>query len=161
MSSYNIQINQHTEGYYSFKIIKEDESGFKLVADRSSDAFPTEALAMSDALLYLELETLRGPGRWRVWYMRPAYFSTFISGEKPPMRETLMQTHRALRCVDVPTMEQVFGYMQGENWSPNGEARPLIEQKGLKHTSMSVGDVIEDLETGKFYACAFVGFTEL
>jgi hypothetical protein len=32
--------------------------------------------------------------------------------------------------------------MQGEVWSPNGEARGLIEAKGLLHTSMSVGDVV-------------------
>ena len=33
--------------------------------------------------------------------------------------------------------------MQGENWSPNGEARNLIGSLGLSHTSMSVGDIIE------------------
>jgi hypothetical protein len=42
---------------------------------------------------------------------------------------------------------------QGENWSPNGEARDLILAKGLRHTSMSVGDVIED-EGGIFLGCA-------
>lgn len=33
--------------------------------------------------------------------------------------------------------------MQGENWSPNGEARSLIEEKGLIHTSMSMGDIVQ------------------
>lgn len=32
--------------------------------------------------------------------------------------------------------------MQGEAWSPKGEANSLIERLGLCHTSMSVGDVV-------------------
>jgi hypothetical protein len=38
--------------------------------------------------------------------------------------------------------EDIFQAMQGENWSPNGEARELIEARGADHTSMSVGDRI-------------------
>jgi hypothetical protein len=49
--------------------------------------------------------------------------------------------------------------MQGEQWSPNGEARELIRSLGLSHASMSIGDVVED-EHGHFYA-VFVGFKEL
>jgi hypothetical protein len=37
---------------------------------------------------------------------------------------------------------QLFGALQGEFWSPNGEARSLIKRSGLHHTSMSVGDVL-------------------
>jgi len=51
--------------------------------------------------------------------------------------------------------------MQGEIWSPNGEARPLIESLGLSHTSMSVGDVFEDESTGKLYLCEFYSFKEV
>ena len=40
-------------------------------------------------------------------------------------------------------LEKVFCLMQAENWSPNGEARPIIEAaKNVHHTSMSVGDRI-------------------
>lgn len=38
--------------------------------------------------------------------------------------------------------EEIFLAMQGENWSPNGEANELIEKLGLIHTSMSIGDVV-------------------
>lgn len=41
--------------------------------------------------------------------------------------------------------------MQGEIWSPNGEANELIRSKGLFHTSMSVGDCAVD-ETGKNFS---------
>jgi hypothetical protein len=39
---------------------------------------------------------------------------------------------------------EVYSNMQGDNWSPRGEARKLIKAVGLSHTSMSVGDVIVD-----------------
>jgi len=42
------------------------------------------------------------------------------------------------------TLEKVFFEMQGFNWSPNGEARELIDSLGLNHTSMMVGDVVKD-----------------
>ena len=36
--------------------------------------------------------------------------------------------------------EAIWSKMQGERWSPNGEARKLVTEIG--HTSMSVGDVL-------------------
>jgi hypothetical protein len=33
--------------------------------------------------------------------------------------------------------------MQGENWSPRGEARNFIGQTNAGHTSMSVGDIMK------------------
>lgn len=38
--------------------------------------------------------------------------------------------------------DDFFCRLQGERWSPNGEANPLIRAQGLAHTSMSVGDLI-------------------
>jgi hypothetical protein len=55
----------------------------------------------------------------------------------------------------------VFWRMQAEEWSPNGEARDLIRKLGLHHTSMSVGDVARDLESGIYYQCAMVGWMEV
>ena len=45
------------------------------------------------------------------------------------------------------------------NWSDN----ELIKNKGLSHTSMSMGDVIEDVEASSFHvvdACGFCKLTE-
>jgi hypothetical protein len=40
--------------------------------------------------------------------------------------------------------ESTFSLMQGEVWSPNGEARELIESlDGVNHTSMMVGDIVQ------------------
>ena len=38
-------------------------------------------------------------------------------------------------------LEDVYRSMQGENWSPYGEAYKLTQEK-LVHTSMSIGDII-------------------
>lgn len=54
-----------------------------------------------------------------------------------------------LCSIKADNKEQVFQRMQGEVWSPNGEARDLIQELGLVHTSMSVGDVVVSTETGK------------
>jgi hypothetical protein len=103
---------------------------------------------------------------YRVYYMKPESFRMFILGGERPIRSDLDQTHAFLRHVeDVEQLgkaglEEVFRRMQGEFWSPNGEARNLILSKGLAHTSMSVGDVIEDAN-GTFWAVAPVGFVEI
>ena len=55
-------------------------------------------------------------------------------------------------------LEDIFKEMQGDNWSPNGEARFNIVSLGLSHTSMSTGDLIYDTETGIFWQCMMSGW---
>ena len=50
--------------------------------------------------------------------------------------------------------------MQGENWSPRGEARPLIARLGLGHTSLSLGDVVQAPD-GRYYVCTWSDWDEL
>ncbi len=76
-----------------------------------------------------------------------------------PKVETLFETHRFVKFVEAKDLEDVFCKMQGENWSPNGEARKLIRLLGLKHTSMSIGDVISDGED--YWMVAPVGFVRI
>jgi len=68
-----------------------------------------------------------------------------------------MKTHVVVHWVEAKGLEEVFMKMQADEWSPNGEARPLIEELGLHHTSMSVGDVAMN-EDGCFYQCDMVGW---
>jgi hypothetical protein len=65
-----------------------------------------------------------------------------------------------VREVEAESKDDVFCQMQGEVWSPNGEAVPLIESLGLTHTSMSVGDVVRDGD-GTFWQCALLGWKKL
>ena len=70
-------------------------------------------------------------------------------------------THVFVREVEAPSPEAAWREMQGENWSPNGEARALIKGLGLHHTSMSVGDVLQDTETGTFWQCMMCGWRKI
>lgn len=97
--------------------------------------------------------------KYRVWYMRPEHFPDGICGLRKPSIATLGQTHIFLRDVDARDLDEVYMQSQGEIWSPRGEARELILAKGLQHTSMSVGDVIE--QDGKFWLVASFGFEEM
>lgn len=76
-------------------------------------------------------------------------------------KDTILQTHIYIKDVEANNVDDVYTMMQGEMWSPNGEARKLIQSKGLLHTSMSVGDVTYDCKDGKFYVVDFVGFKKL
>lgn len=99
--------------------------------------------------------------QYRVYYMKPECFSTFIHGEELPTHEKLSETHTELKTVEATSLGGVFAMMQGERWSPNGEARALILARGLAHTSMSVGDVAENMENGKMWVCARLGWRKI
>jgi hypothetical protein len=73
--------------------------------------------------------------------------------------EDLARTHVFLCEIEADSLEQAWWAMQGENWSPNGEARELIQARGLCHTSMSVGDVIQS--GGDFYEVSRTGFRKI
>lgn len=94
--------------------------------------------------------------RYQVWYMKPDFFRNGITGTTPDPKN-LAHTHVHLKDVDADGINAVYTAMQGEVWSPNGEARELIQSKGLQHTSMSVGDVIVD-DVGNAHLVANIGF---
>lgn len=96
---------------------------------------------------------------YRVYYMKPEHFASGILGQKTPTLDNLLETHVFLREVEANDLEDCFVKSQGEVWSPNGEARSLILGKGLRHTSMSVGDVA--CADGKGWVVAMFGFDAL
>jgi hypothetical protein len=59
------------------------------------------------------------------------------------------------------SLEKIYRNMQGENWSPNGEAREYIQAVGLNHTSMSTGDIVHYQNRDKYYVVAPIGFHEI
>ena len=58
-------------------------------------------------------------------------------------------------------LEELFWRMQGENWSPHGEMRQVIENLGLHHTSMSVGDIARNVDTGEVWKVAPMGWVDV
>lgn len=93
-------------------------------------------------------------GETQIWYMKPEHFEWDL-----PDPANLGRTHILLGCVRGTHLEHIYQVMQGFNWSPNGEARNLIRKKGLRHTSMSVGDVVKCGEVA--FVVDVVGFKEL
>lgn len=75
--------------------------------------------------------------------------------------ENLHTTHKFVRNCPAKSLDDCFFKSQGEYWSPNGEANSLIDSLGLKHTSMSVGDVIQNLKNNRYYEVDNVGFRQL
>ena len=69
--------------------------------------------------------------------------------------------YEQLFAVRADSPEEVFSHMQGEVWSPEGEALSLIRHLELHHTSMSVGDVIRDCQTKSWLRVEGCGFTEV
>lgn len=76
--------------------------------------------------------------RWAVYYRKEP---TFVVDPNLTV-EDLPKTHQYLVTVLAKTKDQVYEMMQAENWSPNGEQRAVITALHLRHTSMSVGDVL-------------------
>lgn len=73
---------------------------------------------------------------------------------------SLEETHRPVAMIQANHIEDIYMAMQGEMWSPRGEARDLIRMTGVGHTSMSVGDVVVD-EDGTVFMVDNIGFTKL
>ena len=74
--------------------------------------------------------------------------------------EHLDKTHVHLGNIRGAAPEMIFALMQGEHWSPKGEARKLIMESGLMHTSMMIGDIIV-LPDGKVLMAELEGFKRL
>jgi hypothetical protein len=74
---------------------------------------------------------------------------------------SLNETHTFVALVQAETLEDVFIKMQGENWSPCGEACRVIEGAGTYHTSMSVGDVAYVVERGSWFQVMDRGFAQI
>ena len=88
-------------------------------------------------------------GRTEIWYGQDQFMREAGMGydwlEKKGLRpnpKELGLTHVFLGRINESNPSNVFRMMQGEMWSPEGEARTMIRRKGLGHTSMSVGDII-------------------
>ncbi len=108
------------------------------------------------------LEKAVGTGKAIVFYAKPYCDETGVNIRLGKFDNidinNIHNTHNAL-CFADENMDQedIFWNLQGENWSPNGEANALIHMKGLSHTSMSVGDIIAyPIENGSQYKIMFV-----
>ena len=89
-------------------------------------------------------------GTTEIWYSKSKHFRDMSGGTRYlekhrllPTADTLETTHTKIGSIDTVDLNRIFGLMQGDRWSPNGEARDLIGNSTAGHTSMSVGDIIK------------------
>jgi len=104
----------------------------------------------------------------KIWYVKPEYGRELRMGRAWSTTKgitlspsTLENTHILLKEFESEedNLRKLYYDFQGEQWSPNGEARELIQEKCLAHTSMSVGDVIQIDD--KCFMVDLIGFCEL
>lgn len=103
--------------------------------------------------------------KYEVWYLKPEALRTTLQGPNALEPRRLKRTHAYLKTVEIEfedgdPLEAVLFKMQEEIWSPNGEAKNLIQSLKLDHTSMSVDDIIVD-EQGRVFIVEAMGFREL
>lgn len=75
-------------------------------------------------------------------------------------KDGLAETHKVLGRVQETDLERLFQCLQGEFWSPAGQANSLIRDLGLHHTSMSVGDAVR-FPDGRVFVVESCGFAEV
>jgi hypothetical protein len=98
---------------------------------------------------------------YQVYYARrPTFHPSGQFGTAFLTVSALAQSHVRLGEVEGEDLDEAWRRMQGENWSPHGEARRLLQSLGLSHTSMSVGDVLRD-EAGVYWECLAHGWRPL
>ena len=121
---------------------------FLRTKDESIDEHDVQYQSLNDAANYGDGYK---KGSTEVWYARDSAMRNLVMGmdflrknapEAVPTTKTYKTTHRLVGKVAEKSPDRVFGMMQGERWSPDGEARTMLAKQGLHHTSMSVGDIV-------------------
>ena len=93
-----------------------------------------------------------------------AYYKIHPDFEDAPAEMNAQAFFSAYRPVEVlraDNLDEVYGRMQGDVWSPNGEMRNFILMCGLSHTSMSIGDVVYSEKEDEFFSVSRFGFEVL
>ena len=106
-------------------------------------------------------------GKTQVWYYKRSESRDFGMGSfglersgKWPSVEDLSLTPVLIGHVSENNPGKVFEMMQGEYWSPDGEASTMPALRMAGHTSMSVGDIIV-LPSGRALMVDMAGFRDL
>ncbi len=123
------------------------------------DKLITQFSELADAC-HLDGNDIYTGGTIEVWYHRDIYANTYeayargrgieqlkkeVPSLVPTTKVALQQTHAQLGTLkdylQVAGLTDFLGYLQAEDWSPNGEADDMLARLNLKHTSMTFGDV--------------------
>lgn len=88
-------------------------------------------------------------GNTQIWYWKQDLGHEMMKGYENlkksntlPDLNNLEATHVHIGSVAETDPEKIFSLMQAEAWSPQDQARNMIEIAGVGHTSMTTGDII-------------------
>jgi hypothetical protein len=105
---------------------------------------------------------------YSIYYMKAEFFRDGMRGfdwlrarNLLPNPADLSASHVFLLRTEAGNLTELYYKMQGEDWAPDGDARAFIASKGLRHTSMTVGDVAVDHSSGIAYLVDPFGFRRL
>lgn len=90
---------------------------------------------------------------YRIYYMKSEVFGDFSFG-KLPVLSRLSETHVELRTMTADSLDCVYYEQQAHRWAQDYKTtNALLASKGLGHTSMSVGDVVERARRRGVFRC--------
>ena len=114
-------------------------------------------------MYYTSLNDYFDNGETEIWYAKYSDWLIWEFKRKPLpcTEEELKETHIHLGNINMTNLNEIFHKLQGDFWSPHGEARELIKSLELYHTSMSVGDIIRFKKKDKAFIVKSVGFQEI
>jgi hypothetical protein len=88
-------------------------------------------------------------GETEIWYWKNDFAIDAMMGAKFMTKQGVMPTpdsvpdnYTLIGKIRETNPDKIFHMMQGEIWSPEGQANDMIRASGTGHTSMSVGDII-------------------
>ncbi len=106
-----------------------------------------------------------GSKEFDIYFSKPEYRSDYMMGYEflvehtEFLNRTIAETHMYIGTIKANDLDDVYYKMQGDVYSPEGQARPFIESIGIRRTSMSVGDVIFFNE--EYYMVDNIGFVRI
>jgi len=89
-----------------------------------------------------------GSQEFDIYFTKPEYTREFMMGYEflkehtDLVNRTIAETHVCMGTIRADNLNDVYYKMQGDVYSPEGQAREFIEASGVKRTSMSVGDIV-------------------
>lgn len=98
-------------------------------------------------------------GDTQVWYSRENVGNLTLTAAERFDVDNPKATHVRIAQVAGNELEWLYVVLQGEHWSPNGEANNFLHSVGATHTSLSCGDVL--VIDGVAYVCMPSGWKGL
>jgi hypothetical protein len=99
---------------------------------------------------YKSLNDVYPAGSTEIWYWKDDFGRDAMMGanwlakhNRMPKPENIGDNYVLIGKIAETNLDKIYMKMQGEMWSPRGQARSMIRSSGTGHTSMSMGDIVK------------------